>query len=77
MSESAAPVSKETMVNTQSAIGCLVRVPIREVWADEARHFTPWLAENLEYLSWGRTNTRVTSRQIHYGRASRAVSGKP
>ena len=39
------------MENTQSAIGCLVSVPIREVWADEARHFTPWLAENLEDLS--------------------------
>ena len=26
-------------------------VPIRDVWPDEARHLTPWLAENLEHIS--------------------------
>ena len=36
---------------TQSKIGRLASVAIREVWADEARDFTPWLAENLDTLS--------------------------
>ena len=33
-------------------LGRLERVTIRDVWKDEARHFTPWLAEpeNLELL---------------------------
>ncbi|HZN72900.1 MAG TPA: hypothetical protein VFC00_14620 [Micromonosporaceae bacterium] len=26
------------------------RVPIREVWPTEATHFTPWLADNLDFL---------------------------
>ena len=31
-------------------IGELEAVPIRDVWPDEARDLTPWLAENLEAL---------------------------
>ena len=27
------------------------RVPVRDIWPDEARDFTPWLAENLDLLS--------------------------
>ena len=38
-------------MRAQPAIDRLVSVPIREVWADEARDLTPWLAANLEDLS--------------------------
>lgn len=31
-------------------IGRIERVPLREVWKDEARDFTPWLRENIEVL---------------------------
>lgn len=31
-------------------IGTLSPVDIREVWADEAGDFTPWLAENADLL---------------------------
>ena len=34
-----------------SAVDRLVPVPIRDVWQDEARDLTPWLAENLDALS--------------------------
>jgi hypothetical protein len=32
-------------------IGRLQRVPLREVWNNEAQDFTPWLQENLEVLN--------------------------
>ena len=31
-------------------IGALEKVPVRELWADEAREFTPWLAGQAELL---------------------------
>ena len=34
-----------------SAVERLKPVPIREVWQDEARDLTPWLADNLDALS--------------------------
>ncbi len=32
-------------------VASLVEVPLREVWRDEARDFTPWLAAHPEHLS--------------------------
>ena len=32
-------------------LGQLERVDHREIWPDEARDFTPWLAENLDVLA--------------------------
>lgn len=31
--------------------GTIVEVPLKDMWAGEATHFTPWLAENLERVS--------------------------
>jgi hypothetical protein len=38
-------------MTAKRTIGNLESVPIRKVWADEARDFTPWLAENTDRLS--------------------------
>ncbi|MCZ7649416.1 MAG: DUF4268 domain-containing protein [Planctomycetota bacterium] len=35
----------------KQSLGRLAPVELRTVWADEAREFTPWLAENLDRLS--------------------------
>ena len=35
---------------TEQNLGKIERVDIREVWADEASDFTPWLANNLDRL---------------------------
>ena len=32
-------------------LGKLEYLPVRDIWADEARDFTPWLAENLDQLA--------------------------
>lgn len=34
-----------------TAIGQLESVPVRDVWPDEARNLTPWLADNIEVLA--------------------------
>lgn len=31
--------------------GKIIEVPLNEVWAGEATHFTPWLAENIQVVS--------------------------
>jgi hypothetical protein len=31
-------------------LGRLERVPLRELWANEALDFTTWLAENLDFV---------------------------
>jgi len=36
---------------TLSTLGRLEMLNVREVWADEARNFTPWLLDNAGYLS--------------------------
>ena len=38
------------MKMTEQNLGKIERVDIREVWADEASDFTPWLANNLDRL---------------------------
>lgn len=38
-------------MGTKQPIGTLSSVPVRDVWPDEARDLTPWLAENPEVLS--------------------------
>ena len=39
------------MANMSTDIARLEAVDVREVWPDEARHLTPWLADNLDVLS--------------------------
>lgn len=36
---------------SERSLGRLEFINPREVWSDEARHFTPWLLENASYLS--------------------------
>lgn len=36
---------------TTAEMGTLKRVGVREAWSHEAHDFTPWLADNLEFLS--------------------------
>ena len=38
-------------MTAKRTIGNLESVPIRKIWVDEARDFTPWLAENTDRLS--------------------------
>jgi len=39
-------MEKDAMAEIQP----LKRVSLREAWPDEARHFTPWLADNIDLL---------------------------
>lgn len=34
-----------------SQLGVLTKVDIRESWKDEKEDFTPWLANNIDFLS--------------------------
>ena len=44
-------LSKREVHVMTSTIGRLESIPIRDVWQDEARDLTPWLADNLDALS--------------------------
>ncbi len=35
----------------QKNVGKIEKVPLREIWKNEATEFTPWLFDNMEYLS--------------------------
>ena len=37
-------------MSTQPAVGRIERVPLREVWPNEERDFTPWLKDNIDVL---------------------------
>ena len=37
--------------NNQQPIGKIKKIDPREIWKHEAKHFTPWLAKNIDYLS--------------------------
>ena len=54
------------MSSDQSApeIHALETVSLREAWPDEARHFTPWLADHLELLG---TELALDLEQAHVG----------
>ncbi len=36
---------------SEPVLGRIERVPLREVWSDEAREFTPWLRDNVALLA--------------------------
>ena len=58
-------------MTAEPTIGSLERVPIRKVWADEARDFTPWLAENTDRLSEAlRMDLELEGTEIGVGRFS-------
>ena len=42
--------NKGAKADNRSLTGKLQNVPVKGVWPDEARDFTPWLAENLDLL---------------------------
>jgi len=42
--------SRQTIESDQMEFGNIVRLNPRDAFKDEARDFTPWLAQNLEYL---------------------------
>lgn len=46
------PKREQMTIHKNKALGKLSRIDLRDLWEDEARHFTPWLAEpsNLELL---------------------------
>ncbi len=41
-----------------SGFGEIKKIPLHEIWPNEAINFTPWLAKNIDALgisSWART----------------------
>src|SRR3989338_196472 len=44
-------LAHQYMPSITNTIGKLQRVPLREIWRNEAQNFTTWLAENIDTLS--------------------------
>lgn len=53
-------------------VGRLRRVALREVWQDEARHFTPWLKDNLAVLNEA-LGLRLTNAQAEHSTGNFSV----
>jgi len=43
-------------------VGRLEQVPLRAIWPNEARDFTTWLTENLDFLGEGSSRWHLRSR---------------
>lgn len=49
-------------------IGKLKKVPLREIWKDEAKDFTKWLSENIDTLNEAlEINLTVVEREKNVG----------
>lgn len=55
--------------NEEPELGSLESLEVRDIWQDEARHFTPWLAKNLDRLAktLGFTELKLVDWEVSVG----------